>query len=86
MQANAQRLGIETQGLSQQQGIAGAIFNAKQNYASRVQAGEDPVSAVVTSGFSGLAPIEADVAIKNVQQVRTLAAYQNYAKDPNNPY
>lgn len=80
MQANAQRANVESQGLQQQQGFNQATFDAKQNYLTRIQGGEDPASAVVTSGWSALDPTGADAGLKNVQQQRSLSAYQQYAK------
>src|SRR5579872_599439 len=83
LQNNAQRMGVETQGLAQQQGITQATFNAKQNYLSRIGSGETPESAIVNSGYSALDPTGADQALKNVQQQREISAVRNY--DPNNP-
>ncbi len=77
--ANAQT-GQVQQGTS----IAAAQYAVKQEFNRRVAAGEDPTSAMATSGYLGMMPVEGDAALKNYQLQRDLNAIKGgNPRDPN---
>lgn len=78
--AQAQTAGIEQTVLGQK-----TKYGILQDYTHRVQGGEAPESAIVSSGLSTFDPASADQALKNVGQQRSLSSLKQYQEsgDPN---